>query len=149
MWLFAYFQELSNKDPTSFKTFRLHAMHSLLTLPYDDLMSFFLGLANRALLHLFLKLDYVHISAWKQNLASPQPYSHDFESSLTLTSTTCRVLISGGCFAFSTSLFASSNSLQPYPPRLYARKICLLSIYPNLTSFALYLANFGFCTETG
>ena len=42
MWLFAYFLKLSNKEPTSYKTLGLHVAHSLRTMPYDDLMSFFL-----------------------------------------------------------------------------------------------------------
>ena len=41
MWLFAYFLDLSVKDFTSFKTFGLYVVHSLPTMPSDDLMSFF------------------------------------------------------------------------------------------------------------
>ena len=63
MWLLTYFLELSNREPTSFKTLGLHAVHSLRTMPYDDLMSFFLGLVDQALVHLFLKSDFVHILA--------------------------------------------------------------------------------------
>ena len=70
MWLFAYFLELSNRNPTSFKTLGLHVVHSLHTMPSDDLMSFFLGLVDRALVHLFFKLDFVHISTLNQTLAS-------------------------------------------------------------------------------
>ena len=115
-WLFAYFPEFSSYDITSLKTLGLHVMRSLRTMPFDDLTAFFLGLADRALLYLFLKPDYVHLLAWNQTLASSQPYLHDFETFITFTSTTCRVLISGGCFAFYTLLSASSASLQPYLP---------------------------------
>ena len=86
-------------------------MHSLPTMPFDALMSFFFGLVDRVLVSLFLKHDYVPISAWNQTLASSQPYLHDFENSLAFTNTTCRVLISGGCFAFSILLSESSSSL--------------------------------------
>ena len=45
------FPKLSDKEPTSFKTLGLHVVHSLRTMPFDDLMSFFLGLVDRALVH--------------------------------------------------------------------------------------------------
>ena len=61
MWVFSYFPELSDKEPTSFKTSGFHAVHYLCTMRFDDLMSFFLGLVDRALVPLFLKLNYVHI----------------------------------------------------------------------------------------
>ena len=61
MWLFAYFPELSDSDHTSFKTLGLYVVHSLHTMPSNDLMSFFLCLVDRALVHLFFMLDYVHI----------------------------------------------------------------------------------------
>ena len=70
MWFFAYFPELSDKEPTSYKTLGLHVAHSLRMLPCNDLMSFFLGLVNRALIHLYLRPDSVHISTWSQILAS-------------------------------------------------------------------------------
>ena len=73
MWLFAYFLELLDWEPTSYKTFGLHAVHSLHMILSDDLMSFFLGFVDRALVHLFFKLDYVHILVWNQILASSQP----------------------------------------------------------------------------
>ena len=50
-------------EPTSYKTLGLHVAHSLRTMPSDDLMSFFLGLVDRAWTHLYLRLDSVHISA--------------------------------------------------------------------------------------
>ena len=93
-------------------------MRSLCTMPSNDLMSFFLGLVDRALLHLFLKPDFVPLLAWNQTLASPQSYLHDFESFIAFTSNTCRVLIFGGCFAFSTSLSTSPTGLEPYLPYL-------------------------------
>ena len=68
MWLFAYFPKLSDRKPTSYKTLGLHVVHSLHMMPFDDLMSFFLGLVDRALVHLFFRHDYVHISAWNQIL---------------------------------------------------------------------------------
>ena len=86
-------------------------MHSLPTMPSDGFMSFFFGLVDRALVYLFLKPDSVPILAWNQTLASSQPYLHDFENSLAFTNTTCRVLVSGGCFAFSILLSESSTSL--------------------------------------
>ena len=33
MWLFTYFLELLNKEPTSYKTFGLHVAHSLIRCP--------------------------------------------------------------------------------------------------------------------
>ena len=42
MWFFAYFPKLSDKKPTSYTTLGLHVSHSLRTMPFDDLMSFFL-----------------------------------------------------------------------------------------------------------
>ena len=69
-------------------------------MPFDDFMSFFLGLVDRALVHLFLKPDFVHISVWNQTLASTHPYLHDVENSLAFTNTTYRVLVSRGFFAF-------------------------------------------------
>ena len=74
MWFFAYFPELLDREPTSYKTLGLHVAHSLRTMPSNDLMSFFLGLVDRALVHLFLRPDFVHISAWNQILASSHPY---------------------------------------------------------------------------
>ena len=65
MWLFSYFPKLSNKEPTSYKTLGLYVMHSLRTMPSDDLMSFFLDLVERALVLLFFRPDSVHISTWK------------------------------------------------------------------------------------
>ena len=106
-----YFPDLSNMEPTSYKTLGLHVMHSLRMLPSDYLMFFFLGLVDRALVHLFLRPDSVHILAWNQNLASSQPYMYDFESPLASTSATCIVLILGGCFAFSSLMSASLASL--------------------------------------
>ena len=47
---------------------------------------------------------------------------HDFENTLASTSATCRVLISGGCFAFSSSMSAPLASLLPYLPCLWARR---------------------------
>ena len=63
IWLFAYFQELSGQNPTSFKNLGLHVMRSLCTMPFDDLMSFFFNLGDRTLLHLFLKPNYVPLLA--------------------------------------------------------------------------------------
>ena len=40
------FPELSNKEPTSYKTLGLYEAHSLRTMPFDDLMFFFLGLVD-------------------------------------------------------------------------------------------------------
>ena len=48
MWLFAYFPELSDREPTSYKTLGFHV--ALRTMPSDDLMSF-LGLIDQALIH--------------------------------------------------------------------------------------------------
>ena len=62
MWLFAYFLELLDRDHTFFKTLRLHPLHSLHTMPSNDLMFFFLGLVDRAQVHLFFKPDSIHIS---------------------------------------------------------------------------------------
>ena len=51
MWFSTYFPELSDREPTSYKTLGLHVAHSLCMMPPDDLMSFFLGLVDRALVH--------------------------------------------------------------------------------------------------
>ena len=61
MWFFAYFPELLDREPTSYKTLGLYVVHSLHTMPSKDLMSFFLGLVDWALIHLYLSLDFVHI----------------------------------------------------------------------------------------
>ena len=74
MWFFTYFPELSDREPTSYKTLELHVTHSLRMISSYDLMSFFLGIVDRALVHLYLRPDYVHISAWNQIMASSQPY---------------------------------------------------------------------------
>ena len=74
MWFFAYFLELSDREPTFYKTLGLHVAHSLRMMPSDDLMSFFLELVDKALIHLYLRLDSVHISTWNHILASSQPY---------------------------------------------------------------------------
>ena len=70
MWFFAYFPELFDREPTSYKTLGLHVVHSLRTMPSNDLMSFFLGLVDRALVHLCMRLDSIHILAWNQIPAS-------------------------------------------------------------------------------
>ena len=111
MWFFAYFLELLDMEPTSYKTLGLHVTHSLRTMPFDDLMSFFLGLVDWALIHLYLRLDSIHISTWNQIIASSQPYLPDLENPLAFSSVPCRVLILGDCFAFSSSMFASPTSL--------------------------------------
>ena len=71
---FAYFLDFSNREPTFYKTLGLHVAHSLHTMPFNDLMSFFLGLVDRALINLYLRPDTVNILAWNQILASSQPY---------------------------------------------------------------------------
>ena len=122
MWLFVYFPKLLDKDPTSFQTLGLHVVHSLRTMPSDDLMFFFLAVVDQALVHLFFKANSIHISTWNQILAFSQPYLHVFESYTTYANITCRVLISGGCSAFSSLLFASPTSLQSYLPSLWAHQ---------------------------
>ena len=77
MWVFSYFSELLDRDPTFYKTLGLHVAHSLRMMPSDDLMSFFFGLVDQALIHLFLRPDYVHILAWNKILDSSHPYLHD------------------------------------------------------------------------
>ena len=66
----------------------------------NDLMYFFLGLVDRALVHVYLMPNSVHISSWNHILASSQPYLMDFESPLASASIACRELILGGCFTF-------------------------------------------------
>ena len=100
MWLFTYFPELLDREPTSYKTLGLHVVHSLHTMPSDDLMYFFLGLVDQAFVDLYLRSDSLHISAWNHTLASSQPYLHDSENPLASAIVACRVLILGGCFAF-------------------------------------------------
>ena len=48
-----------------------HATSLLRIMPSDDRMPFLLGLADQALLHLFLKPNYVPLLAWNQTLPSP------------------------------------------------------------------------------
>ena len=91
-------------------------MHSLHTIPSDVLM------VDRALVNFYLRPDFVHTSAWNQILASSQLYLYDFENPLVSASAACRVLISGGCFAFSSSMSISPSSLQPYFLCLWARQ---------------------------
>ena len=62
MWFFAYFLELSEREHTFYKTLGLHVAHSLHTMPFDDHMSFFLGLVDWALVHLYLRLNSIYIS---------------------------------------------------------------------------------------
>ena len=64
MWLFAYFPKLADREITSYKTLGLHVAHSLRTMLYANLMLFFLGLVDRALVYLFLRHDFVHMLAW-------------------------------------------------------------------------------------
>ena len=61
VWFFARFLELSYREPTSYKTLGLHVAHSLHTMPSDHLISFFSGLVDRALIHLYLRPYFVHI----------------------------------------------------------------------------------------
>ena len=143
MWFFAYFLELSDREPTSYKTLGLHVTYSLRTMPSDDLMPFFLGLVDKALVHLYLRPDSVHISAWNKILDSYQPYMQDFESLFASASTTCRVLISGGCLAFSSLMSASPASLQSYLPCLWDHQFRFqqfISALPPLPSSQLDLA---------
>ena len=81
---------------------------------------------------MFLKPGSIHISTWNQILASSQPYVHDFESYMASTRANCRALISGGCFTFSSSLFTSPTSLQPYLPCLWARQFGFQQFIPTL-----------------
>ena len=111
MWFFAYFPELSDKEPTSYKTLRLHVAHSLRTMHSDYLMSFLLGLVDPAMIHLYFRPGFVHILAWNHIMASSQPYMQDFENPLASSSFACRALISGGFFAFSSWLSASTTCL--------------------------------------
>ena len=46
MWFLAYFPELLDKDPISFKSLGLHSVHSLHTMPSDDFFSLFLCLVD-------------------------------------------------------------------------------------------------------
>ena len=103
-------------------------------MPSDDLMSFFLRLVDWALVHLFVRPYSIHVSTWNRILASSQPYLHDFESLLAFTSVACRVLISGGCFAFSPLKFTSPASLhlQPYLPCLWACQFGFQQFIPDL-----------------
>ena len=64
MWLFAYFSKFLDNEPTSYKTLGLHVTHSLRTMPFDYLMSSFLGLVERSLVHLFFRPNSIHISTW-------------------------------------------------------------------------------------
>ena len=73
MWFFTYFPDIFDMKPTSYKTLGLHVAHSLRMMPFDDLMSFFSGLVDQALIHLYLRPDSLHISAWNQIMASSQP----------------------------------------------------------------------------
>ena len=64
------FQNFYDREPTSSKTLGLYVVHSLRMMPFDNLMSFFLGLVDKALVHLYLRPDFVHISTWNHILAS-------------------------------------------------------------------------------
>ena len=75
-------------------------------------------MVDRALVNFHLRPNFVHTSSWNQILASSQLYLHDFENPLVSASAACRVLISGGCFAYSSSMSISLGSIQPYFPCL-------------------------------
>ena len=133
MFLFAYFAELLDMEPTTYKTLGLHIAHSLRMMPSDDLMSFFLGLVDQEMVHLYLRPDSKHISAWNQIMASSQLYLHDFENPLAFASAACRVLILGSCFAFSSSM---SDPRPVYNPTFL---VLGPSNFVFIYSFQLYL----------
>ena len=118
---FCIFSKIIQPESYPLCAIRITCSTLLCTMPFENLMSFFLGLADRTLLYLYLRSDSVSSPAWKQVFNSSQPYLHDFMSPLAFTITACRVLISRGCFAFSTSLSASSTHLFPYLPCMWAR----------------------------
>ena len=78
-------------------------------------------------------------------MAYSQPYLYDFESSIAYSIAICRLLISRGCFAFSSSLSASLTTtifpLSLGPPVWFS------TIYLSFTSLAIYSTKFGVCVE--
>ena len=64
VFFFTYFLELANQDPPPSVPLGLYVELSLHTIPYEDLMSFFLDLADHTLLYLNLWPDYVSSPAW-------------------------------------------------------------------------------------
>ena len=100
-WLFAYFPELLGADSFPSMSLDLNAVQSIRTISTDSLSSFFLNLANRSLSQLYLKPDTISSPSWQQILSSSTPYLLDFKFPSAFLNTICRVLIYGGCYAFS------------------------------------------------
>ena len=88
----------------------------------NSLSSFFLSLSDRSLSQLYLKPNTISSPSREQILSSSNPYLQDFKYPLAPLSTVCRVLIFGGCNAFSPQLSSSFEILLPYFPYLWARQ---------------------------
>ena len=105
IWLFAYFPELSGVDSFPSMSLGLSATQSIRAIIIDSLSFFFLSLADHSLLQLYLKPNIISSSSRQQILSSSTPYLLDFKYPSAFLSTVCRVLISGGCYAFSSAIF--------------------------------------------
>ena len=105
--------------------------------PSSSFSSFFLSLADCSLSQLYLKPDTISSSTWQQILNSFTLYLLDFKYSSTFLSKVCRVLISGGCYAFSPQLSSSFAVFLPYLPYLWACQFGFtqfISSFPSLPS---------------
>ena len=120
IWLFPYFPELSGADSFPSMSLSLTVAQSIRTISLDSLSSFFLSMAVRSLLQLYLKPDTIPNPTWQQILNSSTPYLLDFKYSSAFLSTVCRVLISGGCYAFSPQMSFSYAVFLPCLPCLWA-----------------------------
>ena len=120
IWIFAYFLELSGADSSPSMSLGLSTTQSIRTIYSNSLSFFFLSLADSSLYQLYLKPDTISTSSWQLILSSSTPYLLDFKYASTFLNTVFRVMISGGCYAFSPQLSSSSVVFLPYLPLLWA-----------------------------
>ena len=121
IWLFAFFPKLSGADSFPSMSLGLSAAQSIQTISSDSFSSLFLRLADLSLSQLYLKPDTISSPSWQQILSSTTSYLMDFNYLLALLNTFCRVLTSGGCYAFSPQLSSSFTMFLPYLPCLWTR----------------------------
>ena len=74
---------------------------------------------------------------WHHILNFSSPYLLDFKYSSAFLNTVCRVLIYGGCYAFSPQLSFSSTIFLPYLPCLWVHQFGLTQIILSFPSLPL------------
>ena len=109
----------------------LSAAQSIRTISLDSLSFFFPSSAGRSLSQLYLKPNTISSPTWQHILNSSTPYSLDFKYSSIFLVTVCRVLISGGCYAFSPQLSSYFIVFLPYLPCLWARQFGFTQFIPS------------------